>query len=151
MWEGIFEPHAAVVINLHETDFSKCGLNYSPDKRRTTSCCFPKVRLHPRPQHTSGSSLLLPSEARAIRGCLVSPRAVRFSSGLDRLDWLGKPQTLSPEEGSSAFLWNRKAFFGGSDKITALLSCRRRSDFPRNRRSQAPALLAVGSLLRIRL
>lgn len=46
--------------------------------------------------------MLLPSEARAIRGCLVSPRAVRFPSGLDRLDWLGKPQTLSPEEGRAA-------------------------------------------------
>lgn len=64
------------VVTLYETDFLERGLNYSPDKRRTTSCCFPKVRLHPQPQHTSESGLLLPRKAGAIRECLVSPRAV---------------------------------------------------------------------------
>lgn len=75
-----------------------------------------------------------------------------FSSDLGRPVLLCKPLTLSLEEGRPVLRipWNRKAFFCGSDKITLLLS-RQRSDFPRNRGSQAPALLAVGSLLRIRL
>lgn len=73
-----------------------------------------------------------------------------FPSGLDKLDWPCKPQTLSLKEGRAPFSGPERLSFCGSDKITVLLN-RQCSDFPRNHRSQAPALLAVGSPLRIRL